>query len=214
MTSKNMGNKKISDELLAAYMEGNVDEKELSQILHAVESDSELQETLDIALQLEDAEEELSLQMAAEGGRNLCDIQCEAYVLKQCGIDCGVDELLEVAKDNHWIRRAGTPLNCIGNLIIHMGLKVAKKQNASIKDVVDALDKKHKIIVAVDSDKLYPERPDEEDATNHAIVVLGVDTINEVVSIYDPGNTAEVHIKMPLFMAAWRESNCFMVCAK
>ena len=209
-----MGNKTISDELLAAYMEGNVDEKDLSQVLHAVETDSELQETLDIALQLEDAEEELSLQMAAEGGRNLCDIQCEAYVLKQCGIDCDVDELLEVAKENHWIRRAGTPLNCIGNLICHMGLKVTKKHNASILDVVGALEKKYNIIVAVDSDKLYPERPDEEDATNHAIVVLGVDTINEVVTIYDPGNTAEVHIKMPLFMAAWRESDCYMVCAK
>ncbi len=209
-----MGNKKISDELLAAYMEGKVDKKELAQVLQFVETDRELQETLEIALQLEDAEEELSLQMAAEGGRNLCDIQCEAYVLKQCGIDCGVDELLEVAKDNHWIRRAGTPLNCIGNLISHMGLKVTKKQNTSIQDVVVALDNKYKIIVAVDSDKLYPERPDEEDATNHAIVVLGVDAINEVVSIYDPGNTAVVNIKMPLFMAAWRESNCFMVCAK
>ena len=209
-----MGNKKISDELLAAYMEGNVDEKELSQILYAVETDSELQETLDIALQLENTEEALSLHMAAEGGRNLCDIQCEEYVLKQCGIDCGVDELLEVAKDNHWIRRAGTPLNCIGNLISHMGLKVTKKLNASILDVVGALEKKYNIIVAVDSDKLYPERPDEEDATNHAIVVLGIDTINEVVTIYDPGNTAEVHIKMPLFMAAWRESDCYMVCAK
>ena len=125
----------ISDELLAAYLEGNVNEQEMAQVLQAVGKNSELQEALDIALQLEDEEEELPLQMAAEGGRNLCDIQCEAYVLKQCGIECSVEELLEVAKENHWIRRAGTPLNCIGNLVEHQGIKVARRLKASIDDI-------------------------------------------------------------------------------
>ena len=164
-----MGNKHISDELLAAYLEGNVNEKEMAQVLQAVETDGELQEAINIALQLE--EEQPMLQMAAEGGRNLCDVQCEAYVLKLFGINNQVETLLEVAKENHWIRRAGVPLNCIGNLLSHMGLRVTRKLNASVESLKDLLEKGYGIIVAVDSDKLYPERPDEEDATNHAIVV-------------------------------------------
>ena len=202
----------ISDELLAAYLEGNVNEQEMAQVLRAVGKNSELQEALDIALQLEDEEEELPLQMAAEGGRNLCDIQCEAYVLKQCGIECSVEELLEVAKENHWIRRAGTPLNCIGNLVEHQGIKVARRLKASIEDIKEVLEKGCGVIVAVDSDKLYPERPDEEDATNHAIVVTGMK--EDAVTIYDPGNVTEIDIKLSLFMSAWKESHCYMVSTK
>lgn len=208
-----MANNHISDELLAAYLEGNVNDKELSQVLTAVGSDAELQETLDIALQLEE-EEQPMLQMAAEGGRNLCDVQCEAYVLKRNGIDCNVDDLLEVAKENHWIRRAGTPLNCIGNLIEHMGKSVLRKYDATIEDIKDALNKGKDVIVAVDSDKLYPERPDEEDATNHAVVVTGINTKTELITIYDPENINEVDINISLFTSAWQESNCYMVKIK
>lgn len=135
------------------------------------------------------------MQMAAEGGRNLCDIQCEAYVLKRCGIDCDVEELLEIAKANHWIHRAGTPLNCIGNLLENKGLKVKRKYEASIEDITESLRKGQNIIVAVDSDKLYPERSNEEDATNHAIVITGIDVDREKVTIYDPENITEVDIR-------------------
>lgn len=206
-----MANKKsISDELLAAFLEGNVNEKEMVQVLHAVRTDTELQEALDIALQLEEIEQPM-LQMAAEGGRNLCDVQCEAFVLNRCGIDCSVEELLEVAKENHWIHKAGTPLQYIGNLIEHKGLKVTRKYEASIEDVAQALEMGYGVIVAVDSDKLYPERPDEEDATNHAVVVTRIE--NETVTIYDPGNSVEVNVRLPLFISAWKESRCYMVSA-
>ena len=161
-----MGNKKnISDELLAAYLEGNVTKEEMSQVLEALETDAELQETLNIALRLEE-EPEPALQIAAEGGRNLCDIQCEAYVLKRRGLDANVEELLEVAKDNHWIQRAGTPLQFMGNLLEFKGLKVIRKYKATKEDLKEALERRKNTIVAVDCDKLYPERPDEEDATN------------------------------------------------
>ena len=110
-----MANKEyISDELLAAYLEGNVNEKEASQVLQAAGTDVKLRQALDVAVKLEDDEEWSAMQIAAEGGRNLCDVQCEAYILKQCGVDCDIEELLEVAKEHHWIRKAGTPLNCIG----------------------------------------------------------------------------------------------------
>ena len=198
----------ISDELLAAYLEGNVNKEELKQVLQAAANDAELQEMLNIAMQMEDDMYPM-MQMAAESRRNLCDIECEAFILKQNGIDCDIDSLLEVAKENHWIRRAGTPLNCIGNLLEHNGLNVNRKLNASVDDVKDVLTEANGVIVAVDSDKLYPERPDEEDATNHAIVVTGVGDDN--VTIYDPANIEEVKIDMPLFLSAWHESQNYMV---
>jgi len=205
-------NQHISDELLAAFLEGNVNEKEVAQVLQAARADAEIQEVLDIAMQLDDAELSM-LQMAAEGGRNLCDVQCEAFVLKRCGIDSNVEELLEVAKANHWIRRAGVPLNCIGNLLNHKGLKVTRKLKASIEDIKESLDKGCGIIVAVDCDKLYPERPDEEDATNHAVVVIRYNTDKETITLFDPEVSVEADIKLSLFMSAWKESNYYMVSA-
>ncbi len=207
-----MAKKHITDELLAAYLEGNVNDKEAAEVLHALGTDAELREALDIALQMED-EETTTLQMAAEGGRNLCDVQCEAYVLQRYGIDSNEEKLLEVAKDNHWIRRAGTPLNYMGNLLEYNGLKVSRRYDASIDDIKEALENGNGIIAAVDSDKLYPERPDEEDATNHAVVVTGIDTNTEIITIFDPGNFIEVDFKLSLFMKAWNESNCYLVCA-
>ena len=207
-----MANKKyISDELLAAYLEGNVTREEMSQVLEAIETDPELRETLDIALRLEE-EKEPVLQIAAEGGRNLCDIQCEAYVLKRRGLNADVEDLLEVAKDNHWIQRAGTPLQFMGNLLEYRGLKVVRKYEATIKDLKESLEKGENTIVAVDCDKLYPERPDEEDATNHAIVVTNVNA--DAVTIYDPENMVEVDIQLKLFMSAWKESQYYLVCIR
>ena len=168
-----MGNKHISDELIAAFLDGNVSKEEMALVLHEIRRDAQLREILDIAVKVDDDELPI-MQMAAEGGRNLCDVQCEAYVLKRLGVEAGFDELFEVAKDKHWIRRAGTPLYCIGNLLEFKGLKVTRKYDAQIEDIFDTLDKGNGVIAAVDCDKLYPERPDEEDAANHAIVVTGV----------------------------------------
>lgn len=203
-------NNYISDELLAAYLEGNVNMDDMGQVFQAAAADAELLETLDIALQIEE-EEQPMMQMAAEGGRNLCDVQCEAYILKRYGINCSVDELLEVAKDNHWIKRAGTPLKYMGNLMEHCGLKVTRKNKATIEDITEALNRGDGVIAAVDSDKLYPERPDEEDAMNHAIVVTSIDA--DMVTIYDPENIDEIDISLPLFMSAWRESRYYVIYA-
>ncbi len=205
-----MANKeyKISDELLAAFIEGNVNSKELKQVLQVAANNAELQETLNIAMQVDDDMSPM-MQMAAESGRNLCDIECEAYILKQNGVNCEIEALLEVAKENHWIRRAGTPLNCIGNLLEYNGLNVCRRSSASVDDIKEVLTEANEVIVAVDSDKLYPERPDEEDATNHAVVVTKIE--DDKVTIFDPANIEEVKIDMPLFLSAWHESQNYMV---
>ena len=44
----------ISDELLAAYLDGNTSEEETRQVLQALKEDKQLQEVLNVALQVED----------------------------------------------------------------------------------------------------------------------------------------------------------------
>ena len=208
MTLKRMANKDyISDELLAAFLEGNVSKKEMEQVLQAVKNDAELRDVLDVALRLD--EDEHPLQIAAEGGKNLCEVRCETYVLNQLGFSVDENELLEIAKENHWIKKAGTPIQFMGNLMEYEGLKVYRKYKASIEEIQDIKDRGGNIIVAVDSDKLYPEKPDEEDATNHAIVITNVNS--ETVTIYDPGDNTEVDIELPLFISAWKESHYYLV---
>ena len=72
MTLMSMGNKHISDELLAAFLEGNVNADEMAQVLQAAKDDAGLREVLDMAQQIDDDALPM-MQMAAEGGRNLCD---------------------------------------------------------------------------------------------------------------------------------------------
>ena len=52
-------NNPISDELLAAYLDGNTNEEETSRVLHALQSDEVLRETLDIATSIEEEDSSL-----------------------------------------------------------------------------------------------------------------------------------------------------------
>ena len=49
-----MAKNELSDELLAAYLDGCTNEAETLQVLKAIKTDPEIREVLDIALQLED----------------------------------------------------------------------------------------------------------------------------------------------------------------
>ena len=203
----------ISDELLAAYLDGNTNEEETKQIIQALKNDKTLRELLDIAITV-DAEEETNetlpmMFMAAESKENLCGVFCEMYVLNRRGIHYEKDNLLEIAHQKHWLRMEGTPLHCLGNLLGNYGLMVTRKYDATINDIMDALERDNDVIVAVDSDKLYPEREDQENAPNHAIVVIAVD--EESVKIYDPQESSTFNLQSSIFNRAWKESKCYMI---
>ena len=192
-----MANNNISDELLAAYLDGNTNEAETMEVLGALNSDSELREILDIATQVDLDNPQFSIlnsqfekdalpmmRMAAESGNNICSVLCEAYVLHRRGVSFDEKDLLDVAQQNHWLTPQGAPLHSIGQLLTHYGQMVTRKYDATLSDITRALTLDNDVLVAVDSDKLYPERPDEEDAPNHAVVVTGID--NTSITIYDP----------------------------
>lgn len=215
----------ISDELLAAYLDGNTSEEETMAILQALKTDKLLRETLDIALHTDEddstvcqfdsmplsAEVLPMLKLAAESGENICSVLCEAYVLQRRNIPFDKDRLLATARENHWLKPKGVPLHAIGQLLAHMGLIVSRKYDGSLDTIAKALSRDNDVIVAVDCHKLYPDLTDTENEANHAVVVTAVDHNADKVTIYDPQHNRTASIISCQFEKAWRESCCYMV---
>ena len=88
-------NNYISDELLAAFLDGNTNAEDTMRVLKAAEQDMELQEIMRIASAVdEDMNKAVKpavipmTAMAAKTKENyLCDIECEEFVLHQFGIE-------------------------------------------------------------------------------------------------------------------------------
>ena len=207
-------NDNISDQLLAAFLDGNTNEDETRFVLDSMSLDPELQEVMDIATDIDDdvmtAYDTLPMmKLAAESGDNACSVVCEAYILQHRGIAFDENELLEVAQQNHWLTPQGTPLHAIGLLLAHKGLMVTRKYDATLDDIREALVAENDVLVVVDSDKLHPGQPDNEDEPNHAVAVTAID--NETITLFDPQQLSTFNFQLSTFIVAWRESQCYMV---
>ena len=204
----------ISDELLAAYLDGKTNKTETMAVLNALESNSELREVLEIAMGVEDdmavSYDTLPmLKLAAESGDNICSVLCEAYVLHRRDIQFDEKEMLQLAQRNHWLTPQGTPLYAIGQLLAHYGLMITRKYDSTLEDIQKALTLDNDVLVVVDRDKLYPELPDKKDEPNHAVVVMAIEV--ETVKIFDPQNNSQFSILNSQFEDAWKESQNYMV---
>lgn len=214
-----MANKdSISDELLAAFLDGNTNEAETLEVLGALKSNMELRETLDIASCVDDDCNSSfcnsvlpMMRLAAESGDNVCSVLCEAYILHRRDIPFEEKELLSIAKKNHWLKPEGTPLHAIGQLLVHHGLMVTHKYDATLEDITRALYADNDTIVVVDSDKLYQDCEDKEDAPNHAVVVNGIANNGEYITIYDPQKHSTFNCNLSSFAKAWKESHNYMI---
>lgn len=220
-----MANKeyKISDELLAAYLDGNTTKEETELVLKALKTDKELQEVLDIAVQTEEecatilpmntsfTEEILPVfQKAALSGENVCAVLCEMYILHRRHLPYDEEWLLEAARRKDWLKPEGTPLYCLGNLLAYSGMLVSRKYNSTLDDIQRALDRDNDVVVGVDREKLYAEEVDLEDLTNHAVVVTHIE--EDTVTIFDPYEEPYiVNIPTPDFLNAWKESQNYMI---
>ena len=219
-----MANKKyISDELLAAYLDGNTSKEETMQILEALKEDKELQEVLDIALKTEEensvqqpinatfsVETIPMLQKAALSGENICAVLCEIFILHRRQLPYDEKWLLNTARRKDWLRPEGTPLYCLGNLLAYSGMFVSRKYNSTINDIKHAIQMDNDIVVGVDREKLYAEDVDLEDLTNHAVVVTHID--NDTVTVFDPYKEPYIsNVPLSDFCNAWKESNNYMI---
>ena len=219
-----MANKNyISDELLAAYLDGNASKEETMLILEALKEDKELQEILDIALQTEGekavqvpinssfTDETIPmLQKAAVSGENICAVLCEIFILHRRQLPYDEEWLLNTARRKDWLKPEGTPLYCLGNLLAYSGLLVSRKYNSTIDDIKRAIQMDNDVVVGVDREKLYAEDIDLEDLTNHAVVVTHIE--NDIVTVFDPYEEPYIsNIPLEDFQSAWKESQNYMI---
>lgn len=217
----------ISDELLAAFLEGNASKEETKQVLQAIRNDAALQETLDIALKVDedvlmnegtssDASVAMKieilpmLQKAALSGENICAVLCEIFILHRRGIPYDQEWLLNAARRKDWLKPEGTPLYCLGNLLAYSGMFVCRKYNSTIDDIKRAIKKDNDVVIGVDREKLYAEDIDLEDLTNHAVVVTHVE--EDAITIFDPYQEPYIaRIPISGFLKAWKESQYYMI---
>lgn len=201
------------DNLIAAYLDGNATSAEVRELLAEMKANPVLRETLEISMQMEEEQETAfpMLRMAAEAKDNLCDFLCELYILKQRRIEVNAEELLESARSHKWVQASGTPLHAIGQLLASQGLMVTRQYEATLQDIQKAIDAQNEVIAVIDSDKLYPERADEEDAPNHAVIVLSVNEETDTISLFEPEACITMEFALSDFLSAWRESRNYLI---
>lgn len=218
-----MANKDIiSDELLAAFLDGNTSKEETQQVLNALKSDKQLQEVLDVALKTDEDTSLIlhnptmsfeilpMLQKAAISGENICAVLCEIFILHRRQLPYDEEWLMNTARRKDWLKPEGTPLYCLGNLLAYSGMFVTRKYDSNLEDIKQAIKKDNDVVVGVDREKLYAEEVDLEDLTNHAVVVTHIE--NNIVTIFDPYEEPYIsNIPLHDFLNAWKESHNYMI---
>ena len=231
----------LSDELIAAFVDGRTTPKETQQVLRAMLTDEEVRDLIeymirdndmgDIEDECEDgqtvsvsplpvqtnkttslSETQLPMaKMAAKSEENLCGVRCEEFIMYKRNIPFDDCELIQIAKANNWLRKDGVPLFYIGELLARKGYYVMRRYESNLDDIKRAILEKENVIVAVNSEILYDKKDHKKTEPNHAVVVLSVGP--DTVTIFEPLNKFEERIQVPLakFMLSWEASHCYMV---
>lgn len=226
----------LTDELISAYMEGNTNEAETMMVIETMQCDSRLREFMQMS---EDIDNELysghsckadgnyrqtkdipmTAVAASDGDKNLCDIQCEHFIMQRKGIEISDKMLAEEATKNEWLYSEGTPLYNIGRLLASMNFRVERRFHCSLSDIDEALKNRQDIIVIVDGGELTGNREAEKledilvgEIPDHAVVVTAHDAEKGTVSVYDPQSLRECDTySEEQFLDAWADSCSYLV---
>lgn len=204
----------IPDNLIAACLDGTADLQDVQALLKAMRTNPAVCDIMQVLS--EDEANDMTdtypiLRMAAENQKNLCAFYSELFVLRKRNMPVDADTLLQLAQDNRWVTEHGTPLYSIGQLLASQGLMITRQYDATMEDIKAVLQAGNEVIAAVDNDKLYPNRPDPEDAPNHVVVVLSVESDTDTISLYEPQANAVMDFTLSDFLKAWHESRNYMV---
>lgn len=206
----------VSDEDIAAYLDGNLCEEEVADIFSALGDNPEVAELLSLSPEIdrEVAEEKIRLlpmwALAAANPENLCSFECESFILQQLDYDIDHWSLLEEAKANNWICEEGTPLHHVGKLLELKGVYVDRKYDATISDLSQAVDSGKHVIAVIDRN-IMDRDMDAKHTSYHAIYVTGVGNGN--VNYLNLDTRVEETIVNDDFRYAWNASGCYMVVA-
>lgn len=214
-TNKNM----ISEELFAAFEEGKTNAEETMQVINALADNEDLQreyiisQQLDAMMGLDDEQTDILpiMAMAAESEGNLCDFQCEQYILNRRKIVFDATALSEEAKSNRWLRDKGTPLHSVGRMLEQRDLIVLRQYGAEIENIIRAIEANHDVIAIVNDNTLTQSQSD--DIAYHAVVVTGIS--DKEVELYNPAVNDQISIyPRARFESAWKEAKSYMARVK
>lgn len=206
---------KLSDEMLAAFLDGNVTGEEATHVLSSLSEDSELAEVLALSPVIDSETEAERMRilpvwaLAAANPDNLCSFDCETFILSHLDYDIDHWSLLETAKANNWLREEGTPLHHVGRLLELKGLRVIRKYDATPADLEKALDDGYQVIAVVDKN-ILDGADDCSTPMYHAIYVTDVDSDGSVEHL-DLDTLLEETVDRDIFMNAWKCSGNYMV---
>lgn len=210
----------FSDELLAAFLDGNTNAEDTMRVLNAAEQDMELQEIIRIASEVDEdmaiTVKPTIIPMTAMAAKKketyLCDIECEEFVLHQFGIEVTHKSLLDTAYKNCWLKDKGMPLYNIGRLLEKNNLPVSRRYNSHIEEVVRLLSAGNQLIAVVDDTLLGNAQSSANQHPNHAVAISSISVETDEIILFNP-NTDEELTKYSIssFMEAWRQSNNYLV---
>ena len=210
----------ISDELLAAFLDGNTNAEDTMRVLNAAEQDMELQEIIriasevdeDMAITIKPTIIPMTAMAAKKKETYLCDIECEEFVLHQFGIEVTHKSLLDTAYKNCWLKDKGMPLYNIGRLLEKNNLPVSRRYNSTIEEVVRLLSAGNQLIAVVDDTLLCNAQSSANQHPNHAVAISSISVETDEIILFNP-NTDEELTKYSIssFMEAWRQSNNYLV---
>lgn len=210
----------ISDELLAAFLDGNTNAEDTMRVLNAAEQDIELQEFIRIASEVDEdmaiTVKPTIIPMTAMAAKKketyLCDIECEEFVLHQFGIEVTHKSLLDTAYKNCWLKDKGMPLYNIGRLLEKNNLPVSRRYNSTIDEVVRLLSAGNQLIAVVDDTLLGNAQSSANQHPNHAVAISSISVETDEIILFNP-NTDEELTKYSIssFMEAWKQSNNYLV---
>ncbi len=219
----------ISIEEVDRFLRGETSITETMEVLDAIAVDSKLEEYVVTERRLNYVKNQMEEYgsfipvrcMAADDGKNLCDFQCESYILKSKEIKTENAVLAERARQNYWLRAEGTPLYNIGRLLESEGMLVSRCADANVSKLIEEL-REHMVIAVVNGNALSGKEIDVldenfslEDEPNHAVVVLKVDKDANKITIYNPAaGDLEREYSLRLFENAWAESKNYMVTVR
>lgn len=217
---------KLTDELLARYLEGTLTDEEKMSVEACLAEDEEAMDVLFMA-RAEKAYQDDIVQhsvfarslvnydeyaLAAASEQMDCAIKAQQMVLRNYGIEASIEELTELAKKNGWFEEGkGSAFDFVGELLNHYGVEAVQMRNAGVYHIMHELSQGHKIIVGVDAEN-------DQTEAQHVMLVAGIDTTdpnNLKVVVRDPSHPElDETYSANEFMERWKHTGCFMVATK
>lgn len=218
---------KVDFPLIDKYLAGGTTPEETVAVLAEIAVNPEMEEYLIVQMRLDYEQERLrdygsfipAGSMAADDDRNLCDFQCELFLLRREGIEVEEEDMMKISRRNYWLRDLGTPLFNMGRLLESKGFLVSRIYDADLAKARECLMDRSVIAVVngnvLDPDRKDPEQTDFSNDANHAVVLLSISEDGKSVTLYNPA-CAEKETVYPLdrFLPAWNESSNYLVTSR